>query len=94
MMAAGDRDESHPIQYAHWVWLIPLCVAFGPTLVWLVGRWTDSVWNLGPGDKPDNVGAQSLQRVPEQGLWNSELWEWMRRNPLPSRRGAGLLEAA
>ncbi len=67
MMAAGDRDESHPIQYAHWVWLIPLCVAFGPTLVWLVGRWTDSVWNLGPGLVPLIVGYlvwESLKQDP------------------------------
>ncbi|MEE2703765.1 MAG: exosortase/archaeosortase family protein [Myxococcota bacterium] len=49
MMAAADRDESHPSQRVHWVWLLPLCLAFGPTVVWLVERWTQSVWNLGPG---------------------------------------------
>ena len=28
---------------------MPFCLAFGPTLLWLVQRWTQSVWNLGPG---------------------------------------------
>ena len=60
-----------------WLWLVPFTLAFAPTLVWFVERWTDGIFRNGHGIfMPLIVGYFA--------------WEYLKQDPDPEPRASGV----